>query len=46
MSLTTLGLLFKILHWQGANMLLVLGIGLFSLLFTPSFTRFLYLRNQ
>jgi hypothetical protein len=26
--------------------LLLLGIGIFALLFTPSFTRYLYLRNQ
>lgn len=45
-SLTTLGFLFKVLHWPGANVLLLLGIGIFALLFTPSFTRYLYLRNH
>ena len=45
-SLSTLGFLFKVLHWPGANILLLLGLGIFALLFTPSVTRFLYQRYQ
>ena len=41
-SLLALGILFKIMHWPGAGILLVLSIGFFSLVFVPSLTRFLY----
>lgn len=41
-SLTVLGILFKIQHWPGASVLLVLGLGIFSLLFIPSITKYLY----
>jgi uncharacterized membrane protein len=33
--LTLLGLLFKIMHWPGANMMFVLGVAIFGLLFIP-----------
>ncbi len=35
--LTTTGLLFKIQHWQGASVMLVLGIALLNLAFLPMF---------
>jgi uncharacterized protein involved in response to NO len=41
-SLTGLGILFKIMHWQGASILWVLGLGLFAILFVPSVTKYLY----
>jgi hypothetical protein len=41
-SLIALGILFKIMHWPGANILLVLGIGIFSIFFTPSITKYWY----
>jgi hypothetical protein len=41
-SLLGLGILFKIMHWPGADALLVLGFGLFSILFVPSITKYLY----
>jgi hypothetical protein len=44
-SLFGLGTLFKIMHWPGAGILLVVGIGLFSFVFVPSLATFLYKRN-
>jgi hypothetical protein len=41
-SLSSIGMLFKIVHWPGANILLVLGIGLFSLVFVPGIAKYLY----
>jgi hypothetical protein len=41
-SLTVLGILFKIMHRPGASILLVLGLGLFAILFVPSITKYLY----
>ena len=41
-SLSALGTLFKIVHWPGANILLVIGIGLFSLIFVPVIAKYLY----
>jgi hypothetical protein len=41
-SLTGLGILFKIMHLPGASILLVLGLGLFAILFVPSITKYLY----
>ena len=34
-TLTLLGVLFKIMHWPGASMMLVLGVAIFGLLFIP-----------
>ncbi|MDG1332722.1 MAG: hypothetical protein P8P74_10350 [Crocinitomicaceae bacterium] len=34
-GLTLLGILFKIMHWPGASMMLVLGVAIFGLLFIP-----------
>jgi hypothetical protein len=39
-SLTTLCVLFKFMHWPGASMLLVLGLGIFSILFIPTITKY------
>jgi hypothetical protein len=41
-SSAALGFLFKIMHWPGANILLVLGLGIFSIFFIPSTTKYLY----
>jgi hypothetical protein len=44
-SLTSLGFLFKMNHWHPADLMMVVGIGIFSLLFTPTMTKYLYERN-
>lgn len=41
-SLFGLGALFKIMHWPGAGILLVLCAGIFSLVFIPSMTKYLF----
>jgi hypothetical protein len=41
-SLTILGILFKIMHWPGANIMVVLGMGILGLVFIPSLARYLY----
>jgi len=41
-SLTSLGVLFEITHWPGSELLLQLGIVLFSLVFVPSVTKYIY----
>lgn len=41
-SFTSLGLLFKILHYPGGNLFLLIGMGLFSLVFVPSIAKYLY----
>jgi hypothetical protein len=40
--LTVLGSLFKIMHWPGASILLLLGLGILLILFIPSLTKYLY----
>ncbi len=45
-SLTSLGFLFKMNHWHPADLMMVFGIGVFSLLFTPSFFKYLYDREK
>jgi hypothetical protein len=40
--ISIIGILFKIQHWPGANILLVLGLGTFSTIFIPSLTKYLY----
>jgi len=45
-SLTGLGIIFKMNHWLAASMLIVIGIGIFSLLFTPSIFKYLYDREK
>lgn len=41
-SLALLGLLFKIQHWPGASIMLILGIGGLALVFIPSFAKYRY----
>ncbi|MCD6565304.1 MAG: hypothetical protein J7K53_05115 [Bacteroidales bacterium] len=41
-SLTTIGMLFKIMHWPVAGILLAVGIGLFALIFVPCISKYLY----
>jgi hypothetical protein len=41
-SLTSIGILLKITHWPGANILLVIGIGLFAVVFVPIFAKYLF----
>lgn len=45
-SLTALGILFKIMHYPGADILLLVGIGLFSIVFVPSITKYLYNKEK
>lgn len=45
-SLTGLGIIFKMNHWHAASILIVVGIGIFSLLFTPSIFKYLYDRGK
>jgi len=45
-SLIGLGILFKIMHWPGASILLVLGFVTFSLFFAPSIAKYLYDKNK
>jgi len=42
MSLSTLGVLFKIMHWPGANALMIFGFGIFALFFIPAYATYLY----
>jgi len=37
-----LGMLFKIMHWPGASILLVLGYAGFAVIFIPSFAKYKY----
>ena len=41
-SLTVLGILFKIMHWPGAGVLLMLGLGILSLVYIPSLAKYLF----
>jgi len=45
-SLTSLGVLFKMNHWHPADLILVAGLGIFSLLFSPSIFKYLYDRGK
>ena len=45
-SLTVLGYLFKILHWPGAGILSLLGLGILSILFIPSLAKYLYDKSK
>ena len=44
-SLLGMGIMFKTMHWPGANMLLVVSLVLFSFVFVPSFVRFQYSKD-
>jgi hypothetical protein len=41
-SLMGLGILSRIQHWSCAPILMVLGLGLFTLIFMPSVAKYLY----
>ena len=41
-----LGALFKIMHWPGAGILLVVCFGVFSLIFVPTLSKFLYNKSN
>jgi len=45
-AVVPLGVLCKILHFPGANWLFILGIGLFSLVFVPLYTKYRYDRAK
>lgn len=45
-SCVGIGLLFKIQHWPMANILAVLGLGLFSIIFVPTYAKYLYDKNN
>lgn len=42
----SLSVLFKLLHLSGADMLLMMGMLIFSLGFTPLAARYLYLKRR
>lgn len=41
-SLTSIGMLFRIMHWPLAGALLAVGIGLFAIVFVPGIAKYLY----
>jgi len=45
-SLTLLGGLFKIQHWPGASILLVLGLAGLAVIFIPSFAKYKYDKDK
>jgi len=45
-SLTVLGILFKIMHWSGAGLLLLIGLSILSILFIPSLTKYLFDKSK
>ena len=45
-SLTSVGFLFKTLHYTGADILLLAGISIFSILFVPSVAKYLYNKEK
>ena len=45
-SLTGLGILFNIMHWPGAGIFLLLGLGILSILFIPSLTKYLFDKSK
>lgn len=45
-TILPIGILFEAMHWPGAGILLFTGIGLFSTLFVPSLTIYLYNKEQ
>ena len=45
-SISSLGFLFKMNHWSPADWLLVVGLGIFSLMFSPSIFKYLYDREK
>ncbi|MEI6060856.1 MAG: hypothetical protein WCR72_09115 [Bacteroidota bacterium] len=45
-SASSIGILLKIVHWPGANILLVIGIGLFALVFVPGIAKYLYAKEK
>lgn len=45
-SLTLMGILFKVMHWPGANVELLLGLAGLALVFIPSFTAYHFKRNS
>ncbi len=46
LSIIPIGVMFKIMHWQGAGVILLIGIGLFSLVFIPSLAVYLFKKSK
>ncbi len=44
-SFTGLGTIFELQHWPGGEML-ILGISIFSIVFVPSITKYLYDKDK
>jgi hypothetical protein len=44
-SLIGIGMIFEMNHWHPAALIVVIGLGVFSLLFTPSIFKYLYDRE-
>jgi hypothetical protein len=45
-SLIGLSILFKSMHFPGGSIVLILGLGIFSILFIPCLTKYLYDRSK
>ena len=45
-SITLLSILFKLVHLQGAQILLIIGIGGFSLIFIPAYAVYRYYKKK
>jgi len=45
-SLTGLGILFTLMHWPGAGVLLMLGLGTLSIVFIPSLAKYLFDKSK
>ena len=45
MAITIIGSLFKIMHWPGANIMLVLGLGTLAFIFIPIAAKYWYNKN-
>ena len=41
-SITLLSVLFKLLHWQGASLLLIVGMFGLAVFFIPALAKYLY----
>jgi len=45
-AITLLSILFKMLHWQGAQTLLILGVVGLALIFIPLFAIYSYMKRK
>jgi len=45
-SITLLSVLFKMMHWQGASVLLMVGLGGLAIIFIPFFAIYKYNKDK